>query len=135
MLEDRETPGSFRAAQPPPVPNVVLSVHLHEDYWSSPSAGQAQLPFNGQAALTADLQRATQWNVPLFVGEFYAFDATGNQNGNKQPDQNWTGDTAAFLKFARTNDIGWTYWAWIQKVNPTAQPEVTPAVQAALRAG
>jgi hypothetical protein len=135
MLEDRETPGSFKVSSPPPVPNIVLSVHLHEDYWSAPTAGQSPLPFSGQAALAADLQRATQWNVPLYVGEFYAFDATGNQNGNKQSDQNWQADTAAFLKYAKDNNIGWTYWAWIQKSDPTVQPEITAAVQAALRNG
>ena len=135
MLEDRETPGSFRVTSLPQVPNVVLSVHLHEDYWSTPSAGQSPLPFSGQAALQADLQRADGWGVPLYVGEFYAFDATKNQNGNKQLDQNWMNDTAKFLSFAKQNGIGWTYWAWIQKADPTNQPFVTPAVQAALRGG
>ncbi len=135
MLEDRETPGTFKATALPPVPNLVLSVHLHEDYWSGPSAGQTQLPFSGQATLAADVQRANQLNVPLYVGEFYAFDATANQSGAKQPDQSWMADTAAFLKYAKDNDISWTYWAWIQKSDPTTQPEVTPEVQAALRSG
>jgi hypothetical protein len=135
MLEDRETPGSFRLKQLPPVPKVVLSVHLHEDYWLNPSAGQNQLPYSGQAAMAADVQRAAQWNVPLYVGEFYAFDATSNQSGGKQPDQNWMSDTAAFLKYAKDNDIGWAYWAWIQKSNPTVQPWATPEVQAALQNG
>jgi aryl-phospho-beta-D-glucosidase BglC (GH1 family) len=135
MLEDRETPGAFRVTQLPQVPNVVLSVHLHEDYWSDPSPGQSQLPTGGEAALAADLSRAQTFNVPLYVGEFYAFDATGNQNGNKQPDQSWMSDTAKFLAYAKQNDISWTYWAWIQKENPEVQPEVTPDVQAALRGG
>jgi aryl-phospho-beta-D-glucosidase BglC (GH1 family) len=135
MLEDRETPGSFKLTHLPSVSNVVLSIHLHEDYWTAPSAGQNQLPTGGQAALAANVARAQAWNVPLYIGEFYAFDATGNQNGNKQPDGNWASDTAKFLSYAKSNNIGWAYWAWIQKTNPLNQPEVTPAVQAALQAG
>lgn len=135
MLEDRETPGAFKLTRLPPVPELVLSIHLHEDYWAAPSAGQNELPTSGQAALAVNVARAQSWNVPLFVGEFYAFDATGNQNGNKQPDQNWSSDTAKFLAYAKDNNIGWAYWAWIQKADPQAQPEVTQAVQAALQAG
>jgi aryl-phospho-beta-D-glucosidase BglC (GH1 family) len=135
MLEDEADPGSFRLTQLPPVPNVVLSVHLHEDYWSTPSSSQSPLPVTGQEALTADFQRATQWNVPLYVGEFYAFDATQNQSADRQPDQNWAADTAAFLGFAAQHDISWSYWAWIQKSDPQIQPEVTAAVQAALQSG
>ncbi|MGO8872567.1 MAG: glycoside hydrolase family 5 protein [Acidimicrobiales bacterium] len=135
MLEDEDDPGSFRVTQMPPVANLVLSVHLHEDYWTAPSSLQSPLPISGQDALTADLQRATQWKVPLYVGEFYAFDATQNQSGDHQPDQNWVDDTASFLSFAKQNDISWSYWAWIQKSDPEVQPEVTAAVQAALQHG
>jgi hypothetical protein len=135
VLEDEADPGSFRVTQLPPVPNLVLSVHLHEDYWTAPSSLQSPLPVTAQEALTADVQRAVQWNVPLYVGEFYAFDATGNQSGNRQPDQNWSADTAAFLDFAAQHDVSWSYWAWIQKVDPAVQPEVTAAVQAALQHG
>ncbi len=135
MLEDEDDPGSFRLTQLPPVPNLVLSVHLHEDYWSTPSATQSASPLSGQEALAADLQRATQWNVPLYVGEFYAFDATQNQDGDHEPDQDWVGDTAAFLDFADQHDISWSYWAWIQKSDPEVQPEVTAAVLAALHHG
>jgi aryl-phospho-beta-D-glucosidase BglC (GH1 family) len=133
MVEDEDDPGSFRVTRLPPVPNLVLSVHLHEDYWSAPSSLQTPSAVTAQEALTADVQRAAQWNVPLYVGEFYAFDATGNQSGDRQPDQNWSADTAAFLAYTAQHDVGWSYWAWIQKVDPTEQPEVTAGIQAALR--
>ncbi|MBV8463172.1 MAG: cellulase family glycosylhydrolase [Acidimicrobiales bacterium] len=135
MLEDRETPGSFHLHSLPDVPNVVLSVHLHEDYWTTPGPGQTTLPVSGEQAMTASYQRAVQWNVPLWVGEFYAFDAIGNQNGNKQPDANWTADTASALTYFRQNAIGWAYWSWIQKKNPASQPEITPALLTALQQG
>ena len=135
VLEDEDEPGSFRVTQLPPVANLVLSVHLHEDYWAAPSAQQSTLPVSAQDALTADVQRAARWNVPLYVGEFYAFDATGNQSGDRQPDGNWSADTAAFLGFAARHDVSWSYWAWIQKVDPAVQPEVTAAVQSALQHG
>jgi hypothetical protein len=135
MLDDEGHPGSFRLTQLPPVPNLVLSVHLHEDYWAAPSSLQSRLPVSGLEALTANVQRAARWNVPLYVGEFYAFDATGNQSSDHQPDQNWAADTAAFLNFAAQHDISWSYWAWIQKSDPEVQPEVTAAIQAALQNG
>ena len=135
MVEDKGDPGSFRVTRLPPVPNLVYSIHLHEDYWAAPSPQQSPLPVTAQETLTTNFQRAAQWNVPLYVGEFYAFDATQNQSGDHQPDQNWVGDTAAFLDFAKQHDISWTYWAWIQKSHSEVQPEVTPAIQAALQPG
>lgn len=135
MLEDRETPGSYHLHSLPDVPNVVLSIHLHQDYWSAPSAGQTALPVNGQQVMADAVQRARTWNVPLWVGEFYAFDATGNQNGNKQPDASWMADTSSALNFFRQNDIGWAYWAWVQSVHPENQSELTPDVLTALQGG
>lgn len=133
IVEDKDDPGSFELTQLPPVTNIVLSIHLHEDYWSAPTAGQLPLPYTGQQALEANVERSQQWDVPLYVGEFYAFDGTGNQSGGKQPDVDWVADTASFVSYCRDNGISWTFWAWTQKKNPETQPEFTPSVQNALR--
>ena len=135
ILEDREQPASFELHSLPPVANVVLSIHLHQDYWSQPSAGQVPLPVSGAAVLMANEARAKQWDVPLYVGEFYGFDSVGNQNGNNQPDGNFVQDTASFLTYAQGNGVGWTYWSWIQKKNPAKQPDLPASVVNALVGG
>jgi len=133
MLEDKDDPGSYLLSQLPAVPNVMLSTHLHEDYWTAPSAGQTPLPISGQAALQANVQRAAQFNVPLYIGEFYVFDGTGSQSKKRQADANWVSDTAAFVNFCRQNDISWSFWAWVQKIHPEAQASLTPAAISALK--
>jgi hypothetical protein len=132
LLEDKADPGTYELTALPDLPNIVLSIHLHEDYWSSPAAGQSVLPVSGQAALSANDERAARWDVPLYVGEFYAFDVTGNQNGLKTADANWAADTAAFLSYCRANDISWSYWSWVHKVDWMAQPSLPPTVLGAL---
>lgn len=132
ILEDKENPGSFLMTRLPPVSNVVLSIHLHEDYWSQPTSGQTPLPFSGGAVMTANLARAQQWNVPLYVGEFYGFDGLGNQNGLRQADANYMVDTRSFVAYCAVHDISWTYWTWTQKLSPEVQPEITPQMVASL---
>jgi aryl-phospho-beta-D-glucosidase BglC (GH1 family) len=132
ILEDKENPGSYLLSTLPPVGNIVLSIHLHEDYWSTPSGGQSSLPYSGQAVLVANEARATQWNVPLYVGEFYGFDGAGSQNGLRQPDANYIVDTRSFISYCAQNDISWTYWTWTQKKNPEIQPEITSQMLGAL---
>lgn len=132
ILEDKENPGSYLLTSLPPVSGLVLSIHLHEDYWTSPTGGQSPLPYSGQAVLEANLARATQWNVPLYVGEFYGFDGLGNQNGLRQADANYLADTRSFVTYCAEHDISWTYWTWTQKRNFEEQPEITPPMVAAL---
>jgi hypothetical protein len=132
ILEDKENPGTYLLSKLPSVPNLVLSIHLHEDYWSAPSSGQSSEAYSGQAVLAANLARAEQWNVPLYVGEFYGFDGAGSQNGLRQPDANYVADSRSFVSYCAQNDISWTYWTWTQKKNPTEQPEITPQILSAL---
>ena len=69
---------------------------------------------------------SASWNVPLYIGEFYAFDGAGVQEvGKNQPDANYVADTASFLSYARMHSVSWTYWAWISgshRRSSTAQP-------------
>ena len=131
ILEDKENPGTYLLTKLPPVSNLVLSIHLHEDYWSTPSSGQPSLPYSGEEVMAANEARSQSWNVPLFVGEFYAFDGIGNQP-SKVPDANYVADTASFTSYCAAHHIGWAFWAWIQKRNPQTQPEFTPQIQSIL---
>jgi hypothetical protein len=92
------------------------------------------LPYPGQVVLADNYQRAARWGVPLYVGEFYAFDITGNQNGARTADAGWAADTAAFLAYCTSHDISWSYWSWIHQVDWTSQPSLPPAVLEALGA-
>ncbi len=132
LLEDKDDPGTFELTKLPDVPNVVLSVHLHEDYWSTKGADQETLPYSAEEALTANVQRADNWDVPLYVGEFYAFDGTGSQGSLRQPDPNWVSDTKAFVTYCREQGVSWAFWSWTQKQNPAIQPELTSDALAAL---
>jgi hypothetical protein len=134
ILEDRDDPGTFLLTKLPPVSNLVLSIHLHEDYWTTPSVGQNQLPFGGLAALQANVARSQQWQVPLYVGEFYAFDGTGSQSSIRQSDANFISDTASFVSYCKVHDISWTFWSWTQKSDPQQQPDLTPQLLSALSA-
>jgi aryl-phospho-beta-D-glucosidase BglC (GH1 family) len=132
ILEDKDDPGTFELTRLPDVPNVVLSIHLHEDYWTTPGADQQTLPYSGQDALAANVQRARTWDVPLYVGEFYAFDGTGSQGSQRQPDPNWFADTKAFVASSSEQGVSWSFWSWTQKADPAVQPELTPDALAAL---
>lgn len=133
ILEDKEDPGSYLLTKLPNVPNIVLSTHLHQDYWTVPTAGQKSLHYGGQAALEANVVRSVQFNVPLYIGEFYAFDGANTQSTNSQTDATWVRDTASFLTYARQHDISWVYWSWVQKKkHPEIQSTFPPTVQAAL---
>ena len=133
ILEDKEDPGTYLLSQVPNVPNVVLSTHLHQDYWTAPTAGQKPLAFSGQAALEANVQRSVQFNVPLYIGEFYVFDGTNSQNKNSQADATWVSDTASFLAYARQHDLSWAFWSWLQKKHPEIQPTFSSAAHSALK--
>jgi aryl-phospho-beta-D-glucosidase BglC (GH1 family) len=135
ILEDKDDPGAFELTKLPPVDDLLLSIHLHEDYWTVPSSGQTATSFSGLSALEANVTRSQQWNVPLYVGEFYAFDGSGAQDGSKQKDDNFVSDTKSFLTYCQQHDISWTFWAWTQKVNPTVQPEFNPQIHSALTSG
>ncbi len=132
IVEDKDDPGTFELNQLPKVANVVLSIHLHEDYWSTAGTDQQTLPYNAEEALAANVQRARAWNVPLYVGEFYAFDGTGSQGSGRQPDPNWIADTKSFVAYAGQQGVSWAFWSWTQKQNPASQPELTPDALAAL---
>jgi hypothetical protein len=134
MLEDKDEPGTYELTALPAVPNLVLSIHLHEDYWTDPTAGQAVLPVDAHTALVTSFSRAQSWGVPLYVGEFYAFDASRTQSAARAPDANWVADTATFLAYCKANAISWSYWSWVQKKHPEEQPAFTPPVRDALTA-
>jgi hypothetical protein len=136
IVEDKDDPGTFELTQLPKVPNVVLSIHLHEDYWKVPGAGQVPLPYSAESALAANVARAQHFGVPLYVGEFYAFDASGVQPAlSHQRDANFAVDTRAFSAYAADHDVSWTFWAWIQRKDFSHQTALSGGVSSALASG
>ncbi len=131
ILEDKQDPGTYELTRLPKVPNLVLSIHLHEDYWTQPSPGQAALPYSASSVLAANVARARDLDVPLYVGEFYAFDANGVQPTH-QRDANYVGDIKDFTTYAAQHDVSWTFWAWIQQRRFTNQTALAGGVGEAL---
>jgi hypothetical protein len=135
VLEDRDGPGTFAVTSLPRVPGIVLSVHLKESNWNDPSQQQPGQEYSGLQAVTADLRRSETLGVPLYVGEFYAFDGVHSQANSIKQDTAWQQDTAAFLQFAAVHHVSWTYWAFLQKAHPRRQPYISPALIRILQNG
>jgi hypothetical protein len=49
--------------------------------------------------------------VPLYLGEFNAFEA-GNNAIYATVDPNWQVDTQSMLEYCKTNGISWSYWSY-----------------------
>jgi aryl-phospho-beta-D-glucosidase BglC (GH1 family) len=85
---------------PPPVPNAVYEVHIYVANWGV-----------AQPLLQAYRNNAEKWGVPLYLGEFNAFEA-GNNAIYATIDPNWQADTQSMLAYCKTNGISWSYWSY-----------------------
>ncbi len=93
--------GVFASNQPPPFPNAVYSFHVYKPDWSS---------FEPTAA--AYVGHAGPWNVPMWMGEFNAFNADSVASGIPFRDRNWRGDTQALMAYLRGRNVGWAYFSY-----------------------
>ncbi|MCX7016487.1 MAG: cellulase family glycosylhydrolase, partial [Candidatus Sumerlaeota bacterium] len=101
IFEDvvRGTAGQPILPGPPPVPNAVYSLHVYAADW------KAAAPW-----LEAHWENARTWGVPLWIGEFNAFNHAKNQ-GAPQGTQ-WSKDLGDLLDYCRDKGIGWCFWAY-----------------------
>jgi hypothetical protein len=88
---------AFGLGAPPPFRNVVYEFHLYSDDW-------------GAGLRLADIlrERATRWNVPLWIGEFDAF-GYASPFGAKG---DWAGDLSDMMHYCKENGIGWTEFTY-----------------------
>src|SRR5439155_12658308 len=84
--------GSFLLPTRPDIPNAVYSVHLYGDW---------------QGHLALYERRAKQWRMPIWVGEFGAFEWDGVGPAGAAPAR-----VRALLDSLRARGIGWAYWSY-----------------------
>jgi hypothetical protein len=100
---------------PPAIANVMYEFHIYTSNWTT-----------GQPYVEGFLKNAKSWGVPVWMGEFDAFEAgcTGVSCGL---DQNWQADTQSLLAYCNLNDINWAYFSYytlgtnIQSVAPHSE--------------
>jgi hypothetical protein len=85
---------------PPSIPNAVYSFHIYTSDWAT-----------AQPYVKGFLSNAKSWGVPVWMGEFDAFEA-GCTGTNCFLDQNWQADTQALLSFCNENSINWSYFSY-----------------------
>lgn len=93
--------GNFALTGPLFFSNTMYSFHLYTRKWQP----------DGEDRLKRFLKRANEWNVPLFVGEFNAFDYGNDANASLT----WKRDLEKLLTFFKEKDIHWAYWAYSGK--------------------
>ncbi len=113
--------GKMALSEPPDLPNAVYSVHVYGTGWSDPRGGQA---------IRLYAARAAAWNVPMWIGEFTVFGLLDRKSSGT----GWEPDLRTFLKYCRTNDIGWTIASYesgrlLIKGTTTPRPGVVPLLR------
>jgi Cellulase (glycosyl hydrolase family 5) len=81
----------------PRLKNVVYSWHFYPTTWRA-----------GRPSMVAHVERAKSWNVPLWIGEFNAF----NYGKGVDVDPAWAADTAAMMEYCKANNVGWSFWEY-----------------------
>jgi hypothetical protein len=94
----------------PSVANAVYEFHIYTSSWAT-----------AQPYATAFLDNAERWGVPVWMGEFDAFEA-GCTGTNCSLDANWQADTQALLTFCNENDINWAYFSYYSLGTSTQTP-------------
>ncbi|HXX72904.1 MAG TPA: cellulase family glycosylhydrolase [Candidatus Acidoferrales bacterium] len=84
----------------PSIPNAVYEFHIYTSTWAT-----------AQPYVQAFLNNAKNWEVPVWLGEFDAFEA-GCSGVNCQLDTNWQADTQSLLTFCNSEDINWSYFSY-----------------------
>lgn len=79
------------------LPNSVYSWHFYPESWNE-----------GKAPLQEHVDRAKEWNVPLWIGEFNAFDYATDTG--YPPD--WADQLAELMAYMKTNNVSWTLWEY-----------------------
>jgi endoglycosylceramidase len=104
--------GRYALTGPPTFANKVYSFHLYTPNWE---------PL-GKAMARVYLARAKRFDMPIWIGEFNRF----GQPDAAPPD--WPEQLQEMLRFCKSNEIGWNYWAY-RGVDPLVDPGTdTPRV-------
>lgn len=77
--------------------NTVYSWHFYPDSWEA-----------GKQALQDHVNRAREWNQPLWIGEFNAF----HRATDEDYPADWEAQMARLMAYLKENGISWTLWEY-----------------------
>jgi hypothetical protein len=124
VFEDT-TPGLMHSApimkSLPLIANAVYEFHIYTANWAT-----------AQPYVQAFLGNAENWGVPLWLGEFDAFEA-GCTGSNCSLDSNWQADTLAILAFCNSEGINWAYFSYYSLGTNLRTPVSHATILATLR--
>jgi aryl-phospho-beta-D-glucosidase BglC (GH1 family) len=84
-------------SSPPPFDNQVYELHVYGEGW-----------LEAKVFLDFAWKQATEWGMPLFLGEFSAFGATSPSGGVP----NWQEETREMLDYMKERGISWTVFGY-----------------------
>jgi hypothetical protein len=87
----------FLLPRPLSLPNSVYSWHFYPKTWN-----------DGKVPLQEHVDRAREWKVPLWIGEFNAF----NYANDADYPADWQDQLAEYMAYSKSNDVGWTIWEY-----------------------
>jgi hypothetical protein len=124
VFEDT-TPGLMHSApiinSPPSISNAVYEFHIYTSTWAT-----------AEPYVQAFLNNAKDWGVPVWLGEFDAFEA-GCTGVSCNLDPNWQADTQALLAFCNSEDINWAYFSYYSLGTNIRTPVPHATILATLR--
>lgn len=104
IFEDSQDFPDYPLALDGPLPfdNIVYSFHLYTGNWTPDGLSRMQKFYN----------RAREWGVPLFVGEFDGFGYAVNTPKDPIYQKKITDEITEMMKFMKTNSINWSFWTY-----------------------
>ena len=127
LLFFQDTGGGYYSANPslrespwltgkPAAPgNWVYSVHEYNFTYATFSDGVQRHDDFGISLMTAVLNNAKAWRVPLYIGEFTNFSLGVDARNLTDAD---TAQTRLFVAWAKQNGVNWTFWAYSNPWRP-----------------
>jgi len=84
----------------PNIPNAMYEFHIYTSSWKT-----------GEPYVQAFLGEATNWKLPIWMGEFDDFEA-GCTGTNCVVDPSWQADAQSLLSYCNANGINWAYFSY-----------------------
>jgi len=125
LIYEDSTPGLMPSApiisKAPSIANAMYEFHIYTSDWTT-----------GEPYVQAFLASARSAGVPVWLGEFDAFEA-GCTGVNCHLDPNWQADTQSLLSFCKSNGVNWAYFSYYSLGTSLQTPVPHSQILAVLR--